>query len=955
VARIFVCHSSTNNAEAIAIRDWMVKQGWDDLFLDIDPERGVVSGERWEAALRKAAWRCESVIFVISRDWLNSQWCREEFNLARHLNKRLFALLIEDLPISDLPETLTREWQITNLIVGERRTVIQAEVPPGPKRVTISFAEDGLERLKIGLLNAGLDPKYFAWPPEHDANRPPYRGLMPLEAEDAGIFFGREGPIVEALDRLRGLRDAPPPRLLVILGASGAGKSSFMRAGLLPRLARESHRFLPLPVVRPERAVLTGDAGLISSLEKALQGAGLTRTRADIRKAIEAGVGSVASLLEDLVTSDTAARSDEGKEPRKSPTLVCSIDQAEELFDAEGADEDRTFLDLLGKLAAEDKPPLIVLFTIRSDSYERLQTAESLQGLRQHMLSLPPMPKGAYAEVIRGPARRLEGTQRTLKIEEALVDALLADVEEGGGKDALPLLAFTLERLYREHGGGGDLRLSDYEELGRIRGSIEAAVERALKAADTDPKIPRDRTLRLALLRRSLIPWLAGIDPDTGSPRRRVALRSEIPDESRPLIDLLVEQRLLSTDVSKDTREITVEPEHEALLRQWGLLQGWLAEDAGLLSVLEGVKRASRDWAANDKSTPWLTRGGERLRTAEHLAERPDLAANLVPMDGDYLLACRKAEKAAAGRKRRVQALFGVLALAILVGIIGWMNQAYLQARWRWFSTIRPYMMAEFRPYVLTAEAEKALKPKDMFRECAKGCPEMMLVPAGRYTMGSPEGQGTEDERPQHDVIIAKPFAASKFEVTFDEWDACVAYGDCNPEVSDSGWGRGRQPVINVSWNDAQRYVAWLSRMTGKPYRLLSEAEWEYAARAGAPTIYSWGDEIGKGNANCKGCGSRWDGYKPAPVGSFAANAFGLLDMHGNVFEWIEDCFHENYSTAPKNGSAWTVGADCNARIIRGGSWWTDLSALRSAYRYRNTSATGWDSLGFRAGRTLAP
>jgi formylglycine-generating enzyme required for sulfatase activity len=221
--------------------------------------------------------------------------------------------------------------------------------------------------------------------------------------------------------------------------------------------------------------------------------------------------------------------------------------------------------------------------------------------------------------------------------------------------------------------------------------------------------------------------------------------------------------------------------------------------------------------------------------------------------------------------------------------------------------------------------------------------------------MGSPEGQGTEDERPQHDVIIAKPFAASKFEVTFDEWDACVAYGDCNPEVSDSGWGRGRQPVINVSWNDAQRYVAWLSRMTGKPYRLLSEAEWEYAARAGAPTIYSWGDEIGKGNANCKGCGSRWDGYKPAPVGSFAANAFGLLDMHGNVFEWIEDCFHENYSTAPKNGSAWTVGADCNARIIRGGSWWTDLSALRSAYRYRNTSATGWDSLGFRAGRTLAP
>ena len=127
------------------------------------------------------------------------------------------------------------------------------------------------------------------------------------------------------------------------------------------------------------------------------------------------------------------------------------------------------------------------------------------------------MPKGAYAEVIKGPARRLEGTKRALKIEEALVDALLADIEEGGAKDALPLLAFTLERLYREHGGDGDLKLSEYEELGRVKGSIEAAVERALKAADADPKIPRDREARLALLRRGLIPWLAGIDPDTGA------------------------------------------------------------------------------------------------------------------------------------------------------------------------------------------------------------------------------------------------------------------------------------------------------------------------------------------------------------------------------------------------------------------------------------------------------
>src|SRR5262245_23727360 len=195
---------------------------------------------------------------------------------------------------------------------------------------------------------------------------------------------------------------------------------------------------------------------------------------------------------------------------------------------------------------------LLALFTIRSDNYERLQLAKELEGVRQMMLSLPPMPKGSYAEVIKGPARRLEGTPRALRIDDAVVDALLADIEAGGAKDALPLLAFTLERLYGEYSATGHLKLEHYEKLGRIEGSIEAAVERAFRAADADPKVPKDKQARLALLRRGLIPWLAGIDPDTGAPRRRVARQSEIPAVARPLIDLLIEQRLLSTDVATD-------------------------------------------------------------------------------------------------------------------------------------------------------------------------------------------------------------------------------------------------------------------------------------------------------------------------------------------------------------------------------------------------------------------
>ena len=956
MARIFLSHSSGNNAEAIALRDWLISHGWDDLFLDLDPGRGLKAGERWQAALKQAAERCELVIFLVSPEWRASEWCVAEFLLAKNLNKRIVGVIVDPIALMKLPTEMTAEWQLVDLTAGKRDHKVTVTPPPGDKSVTVAFAEDGLERLRIGLMQAGLDARYFAWPPEHDPERAPYRGLEPLEAEDAGIFFGRDGPTIVGLDLLRGLREAAPPRLLVILGASGAGKSSFLRAGLLPRIARESQHFLPLPVIRPERAVLSGEAGLIASLETALKEAKLPRTRADIRKAIEAGPANVASLLQGLVTANTAMLTGDGTKAPTPPTLVLAVDQAEELFHAEGAQEARTFLDLLGSLAAEDNPALIALFTIRSDSYERLQEAKELEGLRKVPFDLSPMPRGAYAEVIKGPAGRLEGTKRALKIEEALVDALLADIEEGGAKDALPLLAFTLERLYREHGGDGDLKLSEYEELGRVKGSIEAAVERALKAADADPKIPRDRQARLALLRRGLIPWLAGIDPDTGSPRRRVARRSEIPAESRPLIDLLVEQRLLSTDVSKATGEMTIEPVHEALLRQWGLLQGWLAEDAGLLSVLEGVKRASRDWAANDKGRPWLTHTGERLKAAEQLAERPDLAANLEPTDRAYLAACREAERRATVRKRRAQAAFGVLGFAILAGVIGWMNQDYLQERWRWFATVRPYMVIEFRPHVLTAEAEQALKPGDTLRECAKDCPEMVVVPASTFTMGSPpEERGSNDsERPQHEVTIAKPFAVSKFEVTFDDWDACVAYGDC-PRVPDSGWGRGRQPAINVNWDDVQLYVAWLSKMTGKTYRLLSEAEWEYAARAGTQTAYSWGNEIGENNANCNGCGSQWDGRQTAPVGSFAANAFGLYDMAGNVYEWVEDCNHTNYEGAPDDGSAWVADGVCRSRFVRGGAWNFVPEYLRSAKRLGPSIDLRNNLIGFRIGRTLTP
>jgi formylglycine-generating enzyme required for sulfatase activity len=259
-------------------------------------------------------------------------------------------------------------------------------------------------------------------------------------------------------------------------------------------------------------------------------------------------------------------------------------------------------------------------------------------------------------------------------------------------------------------------------------------------------------------------------------------------------------------------------------------------------------------------------------------------------------------------------------------------------------------------------DLETTARPGSEFNDCADGCPAMVVVPAGAFTMGSPQSESggdefdaglTNRERPRHAVTLAKPFAVSKFEVTFDDWDACAAAGAC-PDAPDS-WGRGGMPVINVSWDDAQKYANWLSHLTGQEYRLLSEAEWEYVARAGADTRYSWGDDVGKANANCEGCGSQWDLQQTAPAGSFKPNAFGLYDMHGNVWEWVEDTWHETYEGAPTDGSAWIEGGDPSYRVIRGGAWRNESYLVRAALRERRNINVRFDTLGFRVARTLNP
>ena len=247
-----------------------------------------------------------------------------------------------------------------------------------------------------------------------------------------------------------------------------------------------------------------------------------------------------------------------------------------------------------------------------------------------------------------------------------------------------------------------------------------------------------------------------------------------------------------------------------------------------------------------------------------------------------------------------------------------------------------------------------------MFRDFDCG-PEMVEIPPGTFEMGALESEAGSDgaERPQHRVTIGYAFAVGRFPITFDEWDAYVAdYGIAAHPANDQGWGRGRQPVINVSFNDAKSYVVWISRKTGETYRLLSEAEWEYACRAGTTTPFSTGSTISTDQANYNGnytYGAGRQGLyraKPIRTGSFSPNAFGLFDMHGNVWEWVEDCWHKNYHNAPSDGSAWITG-DCSRRLIRGGAWFMGPNQLRSAARTSETVDNRMFTYSFRVAKTL--
>ncbi len=227
----------------------------------------------------------------------------------------------------------------------------------------------------------------------------------------------------------------------------------------------------------------------------------------------------------------------------------------------------------------------------------------------------------------------------------------------------------------------------------------------------------------------------------------------------------------------------------------------------------------------------------------------------------------------------------------------------------------------------LPAAAQPA--PVPGFKDCPE-CPEMVAIPPGTFTLG--DAAGVASEQPVRAVLIRKKLAFSRTEITWDQWLACVEGGGCTRLPDDHKWGKGNRPIINITWEDATAFAAWLAKRTGKPYRLPSEAEWEYAGKAGTATRFWWGGEAGKMMANCRFCGSPFDGKESAPVASFPANPWGLHDMNGNIWEWVGDCWNPNHAGASAGGGVREDG-NCDRRVVKSGSWYYIARLMGAASR----------------------
>jgi WD40 repeat protein len=604
MSRVFLSHSSRDNVEALALKAWLEQEEpglVGEIFLDVHSEDGIPAGTQWRATLRRANDRCEAMICLLSENWDASHECRTEYRTSENLGKSIFPVRLTPLA----GRHITDEWQRCDLYGDGPTTPILAD------GVTVKFSTAGLTRLLNDLRKAGVAPVSFPWPPDADPDRAPYRGWQPLGAVDAAVYFGRDAEMNRALTAIRVMRNSDENKAFVIRGSSGVGKSSFLRAGVLPRLQRDDRHFLVMNVIRPQQEPLYGKHGLANALHQLRTRVGLREPALGVIKNGVTGPAQVRSWLAEAQEAAVEALVD--AVDTAPPTIVMPVDQAEELVGADADEEAAEFLTVIAALLddAEPRLPILALVTVRSDRDDLLRMAPQLEGVDWQVFDdLKPMPQTQYREVICGPADQIASADARVQWDPELVDRLLQDC--AASADALPLLALTLSRLYGDY-RGKTIGLAEYDAMGGMQHVVDRVIAEALAA------VPGELDEHLRHLRKAFIPYLSAINPLNGDPMRRTASYSDLPGRSRPLIDALVARRLLAKDDHYGVP--VVEVALESLLRQWDTLAGWLAEESSNLIDADALEREATDWEHNGRPDDWLWLG-TRLANARKLAAK---------------------------------------------------------------------------------------------------------------------------------------------------------------------------------------------------------------------------------------------------------------------------------------------------------------------------------------------
>ena len=631
MARVFISHSSRDNDPATRIKAWLREQGFETPFLDFDKHAGIPPGADWEKTLYREIERSEAVVVIQTPSWLDSKWCFAEFTQARALGKPIFPII--ETPTGD--------------------TLIAPDIQALDLR---RDREGGLEQLSRQLTQIALDAQGgFGW----DASRPPYPGLLAFQEEDAAIYFGRDDDIRRLIERLNARRAQGGAKLVALLGASGSGKSSLLRAGVIPRLKRAGRNWVVLPPMRPQArpvdelarclAVACGGDVDWRKLREDLNGAALARTLGDI-----AG---------DLRMKAAASEAQ----------ILLPVDQAEELFGASDPDQARRFFEILSAALSSDQP-FIAVMALRSDYLGLLQSAERLTA-RYEEFSLGPMPLARIAQIIEGPAR-VAG----LRIEEAFVHQAVRDAET---EDALPLLAFALRELYDRASGDKHLSLDAYNALGDAKEGLtplENAVRKAAHAVLTEARPGEEE---LAALREAFVPAMVRVN-EQGEYVRRPARWDDLPARSHALLERLAKARLLIVRQEGDDR--MVEVAHEALLRKWPRLRSWLDDAREFLSGKQQLERDLHDWevAPEAEKAGALLTGLKLNRARGWLTERPH---QLTARERALIQASIDHAEAAERRKVRVRRITtgasfaAALVLACVAGFALWQRNDAIKAK----------------------------------------------------------------------------------------------------------------------------------------------------------------------------------------------------------------------------------------------------------------------------------